>query len=261
VRTKPKISRLLAVAALLAGSYSTVNADSFKVATVPSAGQEPSAQPTSSFKVVTAPIPDQAPSARSDQAVAQGSQTDEPLPGEEFNPNRGAQPREFNPNRGAQPRGKSEGCSRNEATLPCAIKQQVILLPGTIRQVDFSQKIARVYPSDPDTVDATPINDHTIIIRPVRQTETVTNNNTNTTYTTSTPLRSGNSDVFVYDPDGNLISVIAVIVDPFAVGSALQHDPFAKSAGSVEIYNAKNLRETFNYRCAGFIGGCYYVGK
>ena len=275
--TKPNISRLFAVAALLgAGCSTAVNADSFKDVTAPSPAQEPNSsirvftapspgqelgvQSNSSVRVFTAPRPGEEPNSsvrvfnRSDQVTAQRPRLDEPPPGQEFRSDPGSV---------GVLRSDRNGCSHNETTLPCATIQQVILPPGTERQVVFSQKIARIFPSDPEVINPILINDHEIIIRAVRQKQTVTKGDT--TYTNTTQPRSGNSDVFVYDPDSNLIAVIEVIIDEFAYRPGTIKDQSVRFVTpphfySIEIYDGKNLRrEPYHYRCTR-VNGCTYVG-
>ena len=169
--------------------------------------------------------------------------------------------REFNPNPGSVVGLDREGCSHNVATLPCATIQQVVLLPNTEREIDFGQGIGTVFISDPDIIDAFPVGGgHQLLIKPKRQKQTVTNNN-GTTAEISTVLRGGNSDIFVYDLNSNLISAISVFIDPFSARSPVSRDHSVVTAGSVEIYVGKNLRELSNYRCASFLPGCVYVGQ
>ena len=146
-----------------------------------------------------------------DNQVGQGApqDTNEPPPGEELSPIR------------PQPRAKSHGpqptdCSPNQATLPCVTIQQVIMPPGTGRQVDFGRKFSRVFASDPRAIEVKPISDHVFLIIPLRQ-ETKVETSHGDTYTNYRTLLYGNSDVFVYDDAGNLMGTVEVIVDQSAV--------------------------------------------
>ena len=279
VRTKPNFLRLFAVAVVLGGSCSKIYADSLsvpasspaegsssgsnssiEVLTAPSPGLELRPQSNSSIGVRTAPRQGQEPKAQSNssvrvfspggQATAQPPPLEEPSSGQEFNPN--SRPvvvvdRKFN--------------SDNEASLPCMAIQQIILPPGTERQVVFRQKIAKIFPSDPAIIDPFIVNDHEIIIKPVRTQQMTTIGNT--TYKTFTKLLEGNSDVFVYDPDGQLISIIKVVIDGFTSSrQPVIRDPFVKRDSSFDVYDSKNLREPYHYRCSATgAGGCTYVGK
>ena len=248
--TKPKISLLLA-AVLLGGSWSTSNADSFKVVTAPSAGQEPSAQSnSSSMKVITVPSAGQEPSAQSNSSmkvatappgdqVGQGaSQTDEQPPGAEPNPNPGPQ---FRPNshHRLQPRADCSP-SPNGATLPCATIQQIILPPGTGRTIHFDQKYSRVIISDSDVVDVELLSEHDFLVKPSKEQTKVQNGNT--TYTTVRTIRAGNADLFVYDAGAKLIGEFEVLIDSSAYRTATTiSDPLAgieppPLTHSVDIY-------------------------
>lgn len=266
--TKPSIPRLISVAALIWACCSAANADTFKVVTPPGPGQEPSIQPGSTFKVVNAPISGQPLPNPSIQVVnapqgvhtaADMPQTDEPLPGEDFNSN----PPVHNSPVAVTTRPRQR-CSNNEATLPCSVIQQVVLSPGTGRQIDFGRSFARVVPSNSEVIDVLPINDHEMFIKPSRQTETVTQSSgsNSSSITASTVLRRGNSDIFVYDKDSNRIGVIEVTIDDFAFKKnvPVTQDQLAGRASTIEIYHGTKLREPFPYRCAPEIGGCYYVG-
>lgn len=240
--TKPNIPRLLTVVTLLAACCSAVNADPLRVITPPSPGQERSAQANTSSKVITAP-----PGA---QTTAPRTQTDEPVPGD-------------TPNARPQPRAYSQGCSSNEARLPCLTIQQVILSPGSGRQIDFGRAFAKIMVADPEVIYATPINDHELFIRPLRQEQSVTQNsgNTSTTYTSSKPTKNGNSDIFIYDKDDTRIGVIDVTIDEFAFkqNSVFAPDEFAARAGAIVIIRGN---KPYYYRCAGgVVGGCAFEGN
>lgn len=276
VRTKPGI--LLSVAALAWACSPAANADTFKVVTAPIPGQP---LPESSIKVVTAPIPGQQLPASSiqvvhppssDQTTAQVVEdrplncpsSDEPPPGQEFNPNPVAPeltPIHPTPNLAVTER---QGCADNLAKLPCSVIQRVVIPSGTGRQIDFGAPFASVYASDSDIIDVSPINDHAMFIKPKRQEQTVTQNSGNTTSTimSNDVLSKGNSDIFVYDKDSNRIGIIEVTIDDFAFrkNNPIRQDTLAKQAGWVTIYHGTGLRHPFPYRCAGEIGGCYFVG-
>jgi hypothetical protein len=158
--------------------------------------------------------------------------------------------------------------------------QQVILPAGTGKQIDFGRAFAKIIISDPNVIDALPINDHDIFIRPhleektketdrsgntstdnSKSTSTDNSKSTETEYSKSKPLRYGNSDVNVYDKDNNRIGIIAVIIDEFAFirNVPVLPDKFAVRAGFIVVY--RGTRQSY-YRCASeIVGGCINVGN
>jgi hypothetical protein len=241
--TRASIGRLVA-ALLLAGAFASIayaDPSSIKPATPPKPGQEPTSQGSSIHEVpgvhkgqepvtpsgfagrfVTMPV--------KDRAVAQRPQTDEPIPEEETNPSL------------PPPRPPDESSDnrphKNEAILPSSIVQRVILPAGTGRQSDFGQPFSLVVFSDPNIAADVPINNHSILIN---------------------ALTLGNTDIFVYDVDDNLISRLNVIVDDFAFRKEQPlPDDLTRRYSFVDTSTGRNLREPYRFRCGP--GGCFYAG-
>jgi hypothetical protein len=129
----------------------------------------------------------------------------------------------------------------------------------------LGRKFSRIFISDSHVIAVSPLDDHQIIISPAREETQVESSEGNTTirYSTFRKLESGNSDVFVYDENSNLIANIEVVIDNFAFRKSPElEDQLADitRTNPVVIYAGKNLREQYPYRCVGPNGDCYYVG-
>jgi hypothetical protein len=230
VRHRLASTRLAAVVAFAIGQWSTTYADSsFKIVTAPSDAQQAPATADSSFKIVTPP------GDGVNLVRTKGEQT-------------------------ADERAKSEGYSQSEAILPRLAIQRILLRPGTGRQIDFGRNFASIFLSNNQAIDAVPINDHQLFVRPLDRQTTVVNGNT--TYTNSETRSEGVSQIFAYDDQSKLIGVIEVIIDPFAynINQPLEDPAMATyQFRPVTIYPGSDLRGPFRYRC--LLDTCEFAGK
>jgi hypothetical protein len=230
------------LATLVMGHWSTVNAgSSFKVVTAPDDAPQAQAEAQnagSSFKVVTAPggnvVPAAAGSpnkvvtapavvaARSDAQQAQAERVvphaDEPLPGEPA---------------ARQPVAR-EPQTNNEVQ-----REQVLLPPNTERQVSVGQPFTQILISNPQVVDALPINNLDVVLKAKDR---------------------GSSDVLFYR-DGKLIRSLEVTVNSYV----LRRDAVADSEARlpnfrpVEVHNKALLTSRTDFQCD--LRGCAFVGE
>jgi hypothetical protein len=256
MRHRFAIRSFASVVALALGPWSNVNAESsIKVVTAPTGAQQaPTVGADSSIKVGTAPSgAQQAPTASANWSFKVVT-----APGEA---------------RQAQadvPSAKSQGCSQNEAIMPCLAIQKVLLKPGTGRQINFGRAFANIVVSNEQVIDALPINDHQMFIRPLLRQTVVKQGDTTTTLIET--RNEGTSQIFVYDPESKLIGVIEVTIDPLAynINPPLE-DPLMATRtldvatvefSTVDIYHGPDLRAPFRYRCYALAGNaCDFAGK
>jgi hypothetical protein len=208
-------SKRFAIVAVLAfGHWSTANAaPSFKVVQPPIETQ-PTIDSGPSFEFVN-PAPD----ARQAQAEAPvAPHPDESLPREPV----------------ATPRSKT-GVILSSPVAP----QQIMLRPSAARVVSFAEPFSTIHVANPTVVDASPISDHSIILK---------------------ALREGYSDIYLVKNNGDLLSSLDVTIDNFVLrrGGFLP-DPEASSLGSIELHNKAKLNSQTNFRCGR--RDCYYTGE
>lgn len=223
-------ARFAIVVTLAVGHWSIVNADSsFKVVTAPTDTRQVQTEGLagSSSKVVTAPSGTR--QVQTETTVV--PHADESPPGE--------------PVAGEPP-------TSNDLTLSSTPAKQVLMRPGSVREVRLGQPFSKALIADPTIVDLTPITNRSIVLQSHQ-------------YTSEGKVANrGSSDIYFFDDSGKSMGRLEVVVDD---SNFMKRPPtpdpeaFSLPPGPpVEIHDDKgNVNSYLHYRCAG--NGCVYVGQ
>lgn len=127
----------------------------------------------------------------------------------------------------------------SEVKLSTPTPRQVLLAPGTAREVGIERDYSAVRISNPGIIELVPITDHILLLK---------------------GIKVGNSDIFLFGGDGRLQSLLTVNVDDY---NYRIHDPIpdpgSKTYSQVEVHNKEKLDSQTNFRCGP--DGCHYVGE
>jgi hypothetical protein len=182
----------------------------------------------SSFKIVTAP--NDTRQVQTETIVV--PHADEALPGE--------------PVAGEPP------TNNDLMTLSSTPAKQVLMRPGSVREVSLSQPFSKALVADPTIVDLTPITNRSIVLQSHQ-------------YTPDGKVANrGSSDIYFFDDNGKSMGRLEVFVDEHNfMKRRPTPDPeaftFTPSYSWVEVHNKARLSSQTNFRCGR--DGCHYVGE